>query len=209
MCLLSLKNQSYMICSSTFTFVLSFIQHFPQVWSAFWTSTSRVWRASRRPTSTATTSLYSRHPWRFSSKDYKVMVMVMGMVMHYHDGNAGRGTETEDSLQKRLTQAAADLEWVPTFNTITTIDCIKTANIITYQLILIKTIIRYGTSKGNFDIVITNNDIEDAYAEFLAFLKARYLCLSWTIANPYSQLWAEQPKHIFNQMLSPMNIASK
>ena len=36
--------------------------------------------------------------------------MVMGMVMHYHDGNAGRGTETEDSLQKRLTQAAADLE---------------------------------------------------------------------------------------------------
>jgi len=58
----------------------------------------------------------------------------------------GRGTETEDSLQKRLTQAAADLE--------------------------------YGTSKGNFDIVITNNDIEDAYTEFLAFLKARYLCLS-------------------------------
>ena len=138
-----------------------------------------------------------------------VMGMVMGRVMHYHDGNAGRGTETEDSLQKRLTQAAADLEWVPTFNTITTIDCIKTANIIIYQLILIKTIIRYGTSKGNFDIVITNNDIEDAYAEFLAFLKARYLCLSWTIANPYSQLWAEQPKHIFNQMLSPMNIASK
>ena len=120
MCLLSLKNQSYMICSSTFTFVLSFIQHFPQVWSAFWTSTSRVWRASRRPTSTATTSLYSRHPWRFSSKDYKVMIMIMGRVMHYHDGNAGRGTETEDSLQKRLTQAAADLEWVPTFNTIAT-----------------------------------------------------------------------------------------
>ena len=134
------------------------------------------------------------------------------LVMHYHDGNAGRGTETEDSLQKRLTQAAADLEWVPTFNTIATIDCIKTAIIIidiTYQLILIKTIIRYGTSKGNFDIVITNNDIEDAYAEFLAFLKARYLCLSWIIANPYSQLWAEQPKNIFNQMLSPMNIASK
>ena len=107
--------------------------------------------------------------------------MVMGRVMHYHDGNAGRGTETEDSLQKRLTQAAADLEWVPTFNTITTIDCIKTAIIIidiTYQLILIKTIIRYGTSEGNFDIVITNNDIEDAYAEFLAFLKARYLGLS-------------------------------
>ena len=63
-------------------------------------------------------------------------------------------------------------------NTITTIDCIKTANIITYQLILIKTIIRYGTSKGNFDIVITNSDIEDAYTEFLAFLKACYLCLS-------------------------------
>ena len=102
-----------------------------------------------------------------------VMVIVMGRVMHYHDGNAGRGTETEDSLQKRLTQAAADLERVPTFNTIAAIDID-----ITYQLILIKTIIRYGTSEGNFDIVITNNDIEDAYTEFLAFLKARYLCLS-------------------------------
>merc|ERR1712183_965094 len=54
----------------------------------------------------------------------------------------GRGTETEDSLQKRLNRAIEDLE--------------------------------YGTSEGNFDIVITNNDIESAYAEFLAFLKECY-----------------------------------
>jgi len=58
----------------------------------------------------------------------------------------GRGTETEDSLEKRLNRATEDLE--------------------------------YGTSEGNFDIVITNNDIESAYAEFLAFLKDRYHCLS-------------------------------
>jgi len=58
----------------------------------------------------------------------------------------GRGTETEDSLEKRLNRATEDLE--------------------------------YGTSEGNFDIVITNDDIESAYAEFLAFLKDRYHCLS-------------------------------
>ena len=37
---------------------------------------------------------------------------------------------------------------------------------------------RYGTGEGNFDIVITNNDIEAAYDEFLAFLKTRYPSLT-------------------------------
>lgn len=58
----------------------------------------------------------------------------------------GRGTETEDSLQKRLNRATEDLE--------------------------------FGTSEGNFDIVITNDDFESAYDEFLAFLKAHYPSLS-------------------------------
>jgi len=58
----------------------------------------------------------------------------------------GRGTETEESLEKRLSQGAADLQ--------------------------------YGTGEGNFDIVITNNDIEAAYEEFLAFLKTRYPSLT-------------------------------
>jgi len=58
----------------------------------------------------------------------------------------GRGTETEESLEKRLSQGAADM--------------------------------KYGTGEGNFDIVITNNDIEAAYDEFLAFLKARYPSLT-------------------------------
>ena len=45
-----------------------------------------------------------------------------------------------------------------------------------HQLILIR--IRFGTSEGNFDIVITNDDFESAYEEFLAFLKAHYPSLS-------------------------------
>ena len=45
-----------------------------------------------------------------------------------------------------------------------------------YQLILIR--IRFGTSEGNFDIVITNDDFESAYEEFLSFLKAHYPSLS-------------------------------
>ena len=49
---------------------------FLQAWSASWTSTSRGWRASRRRTSAATTSLSSRPPWRFSSRDYKVSSMM-------------------------------------------------------------------------------------------------------------------------------------
>lgn len=54
----------------------------------------------------------------------------------------GRGSETPESLKKRLDRAAEDME--------------------------------YGKGEGNFDILIVNDDLDTAYAGFLAFLKERY-----------------------------------
>jgi len=57
----------------------------------------------------------------------------------------GRGTETPDSLVKRLELARKDME--------------------------------YGEAKGNFDIVILNDDLDSAYANLLSFLKKQYPAL--------------------------------
>merc|ERR1712156_212006 len=54
----------------------------------------------------------------------------------------GRGTETEESLKKRLELAKVDME--------------------------------YGKAEGNFDLLIVNDKIEDAYRELETFLKERY-----------------------------------
>ena len=54
----------------------------------------------------------------------------------------GRGSETPESLKKRLDRASEDME--------------------------------YGKGEGNFDILIVNDDLDTAYAGFLAFLKERY-----------------------------------
>ena len=54
----------------------------------------------------------------------------------------GRGTETEESLKKRLELAKIDME--------------------------------YGKAEGNFDLLIVNDKIEDAYRELETFLKERY-----------------------------------
>jgi len=54
----------------------------------------------------------------------------------------GRGTETDDSLKKRLDLAKRDIE--------------------------------YGVAEGNFDIVIVNDQLEEAYEKLLKFLKERY-----------------------------------
>jgi guanylate kinase len=54
----------------------------------------------------------------------------------------GRGTETAESLEKRLDLAVKDTE--------------------------------YGKQEGNFDIIVVNDNLDEAYAGFLAFLKDRY-----------------------------------
>jgi len=54
----------------------------------------------------------------------------------------GRGTETEESLQKRLNLATRDME--------------------------------YGQTKGNFDIIIVNDELDTAYASLMEFLKEKY-----------------------------------
>jgi len=54
----------------------------------------------------------------------------------------GRGTETDESLEKRINQAIKDME--------------------------------YGEGEGNFDIVITNDDINRAYGELESFLLSKY-----------------------------------
>ena len=54
----------------------------------------------------------------------------------------GRGTETEESLEKRLNLAKGDME--------------------------------YGQAKGNFDIIIVNDELEKAYEELMKFLKEKY-----------------------------------
>ena len=59
----------------------------------------------------------------------------------------GRGTETDESLKKRLDLAKRDVE--------------------------------YGTAEGNFDIIIVNDQLEEAYEKLLTFLKERYTEIQW------------------------------
>ena len=54
----------------------------------------------------------------------------------------GRGTETEESLQKRLDLAKQD--------------------------------IKFGEDEGNFDIIIVNDELENAYAKLIEFLQNKY-----------------------------------
>ena len=59
---------------------------------------------------------------------------------------AGRGTESQESLARRLEAAVADMA--------------------------------FGETKGNFDIVILNQELDTAYAAFLAFVREKYPILS-------------------------------
>jgi len=55
----------------------------------------------------------------------------------------GRGTETEESLQKRLDLAKRDME--------------------------------FGTTDGNFDTIILNDELDVAYAKLMDFLRNKYI----------------------------------